>query len=352
MNRPYISFVIFSRNDAYVPDQLTRQQASLDILMAQLEDHRLESEIIIVEWNPPQDRAPLGEALRFPHRHPMVTARIITVAPEYHSRYLYADKRPMHASVAINVGLRRSRGDFLLPRAQDLFYSEPVVEFLARRQLSTDKSYRCERYDVAPAVLESLSSDRLLFLQACDRHIVQYRSSDWAKDIPGIPFLHMGCAGDFLLLARERWEEIRGFREAPDVYSLDDDLFAAVAAHSVGAKESMLAEDCRVYKIHHSANHSERIKFMAPSLVYAMLPLFRKIFGERLRRNLSFVLNFPKRRMTDAEGVVFDSIEKCFMPVARRWSRGIGPFYLNDENWGLAGVNLPQTVLCKADWDR
>jgi hypothetical protein len=91
---------------------------------------------------------------------------------------------------------------------------------------------------------------------------------------------------------------------------------------------------------------------MAPSFVYWLLPTFRKLFGERLRRQISFALNFPKRRMTDAEGVVFDSIERAFLPTARRWTRGIGPFYLNDEDWGLAGVDLPETVVCKATWDQ
>jgi hypothetical protein len=352
MNHPYVSFVTMSRNDAYVPDQLTRQQASLDMLITQLEDYCLESEIIIVEWNPPRDRDYLKEVLRFPQGSTVVTVRIITVPPEYHVKYLHADKRPMHASVAINVGIRRSRGSFVLPWAQDVFYSEPVVEFLARKELSADKSYRCERYDIDPVVLADLLSDRAKFLLACSQHVVRYQSSDWCTDLPGVTPLHMSCAGDFLLLARECWEEIRGLREAPDVYSLDDDILAAVAAHSSGAREFMMTTDCRVYKIHHHANHQGRIQYMAPSFLYRILPIFRKTFGERLRRRLSLLLNFPKRRMTDAEGVVFDSVERSFLPTAQRWSKGIGPFYLNNEQWGLAGVDRAECVLCKAGWER
>jgi len=349
---PYISFVIWSRNDDYVEDLLSRFQASLDVLMEQLERRRIASEIVIVEWNPPPERLPLRQALQFPQASDAVTVRVITVGADYHHRYRYADKRPIHCSVAMNVGIRRARGRFLLPRAQDVFYSEAVATFLAEQTLSDGDVYRCDRHDVAPEVLNQLSLGTAIFLESCGRNIVRYHDSEWNAHLPGVPRLHVGSPGDFLLMARQYWFAIRGFHETPDVCSLDDDVFALHAAHGAGAREVVLPDACRIYKIAHHSITRERVEPIYSPILEHLRDAARVVLNKGIRHHFCRIFNVPRRRVKNLDGVLFDSFERSFLPVAQRWARGIGPFYLNDENWGLADADLPETVLCKADWDR
>ena len=66
---PYLSIVICSRNDNHGGNMLRRMQVSISGLLEQLEKHRIESELILVDWNPPADKPLLKEthsmAIRF-----------------------------------------------------------------------------------------------------------------------------------------------------------------------------------------------------------------------------------------------------------------------------------------------
>ena len=53
---PYLSIVITSRNDEHGYNALQRMQVSLSGLLEQLEKHKIESELILVDWNRPADR--------------------------------------------------------------------------------------------------------------------------------------------------------------------------------------------------------------------------------------------------------------------------------------------------------
>lgn len=53
---PYISFIGFARNDDYISGRAEKHNASLNFLLQQLKDFKIPSEIILVEWNYPEDR--------------------------------------------------------------------------------------------------------------------------------------------------------------------------------------------------------------------------------------------------------------------------------------------------------
>lgn len=62
---PYLSFVITSRNDGESSDfSVTRLQLFVDHLLTQVQRYKLRSELIIVEWNPPQDKASLQDVMK------------------------------------------------------------------------------------------------------------------------------------------------------------------------------------------------------------------------------------------------------------------------------------------------
>lgn len=351
MATPYISFVVWTRNDDYVDDQLRRQQASLDVLMEQMDHHQLASEIIIVEWNPPADRPSLMAALSIPSSTRSVSVRFITAPPDYHRKYAYWDKRGIHSSVAINVGIRRARGRFVLPRGQDVFYSEALTKFLSETSLSPDCVYRCSRYDVDPGVLDAVTKGAPSFLDVCAENVVLHHDSDWCADLPDVPNLHMGSPGDFLLMSSERWHVIRGFRESSDVCSLDDDNLVLHAAHGSGAKQVLLDDECRVYKPAHDSISRIRLGQVYSPLLLLARDVARLMAPKRLRHRFCEAFNVPKRTVRDLDGAVFDSFERSFLPIARRWAKGIGPFHLNEPDWGLAGASLHETTVCRGDWD-
>ena len=53
---PYLSIVGWTRNDGYTANYAPRTTHAIGVLARQLEAHRVPSEVVVVEWNPPADR--------------------------------------------------------------------------------------------------------------------------------------------------------------------------------------------------------------------------------------------------------------------------------------------------------
>jgi hypothetical protein len=65
-------------------------------------------------------------------------------------------------------------------------------------------------------------------------------------------FLHTNGCGDFTLLAREKWLDLRGYPEW-DIFSMNIDSAFCFAAHYGGAQEEVLADPLRIYHIEHGS---------------------------------------------------------------------------------------------------
>lgn len=171
MSSPYISVVVAARNDDEGGNMLRRMQAFLNAWIGQSNKYELQSEIIIVEWNPPADRPRLIESLRWPaDKHPC-EVRVIEVPREVHRRFENADAISLHQMVAKNVGIRRARGEFVLATNPDIIFSGELMQFLAERRLERRRMYRVDRHDVASEISTDGTVDELLAL--CNRHILR-----------------------------------------------------------------------------------------------------------------------------------------------------------------------------------
>jgi hypothetical protein len=148
VERPYLSIVAATRNDNHGGDLNRRSEIFIKGVVAQAIRFQLPTELILVEWNPPDDRPPLREAFNWPESNPWCEIRIITVPPSVHRRYRYSDRLPMFQMIAKNVGVRRARGDFILQTNVDILFSDELFEFLAKRRLLPGVLYRCDRIDV------------------------------------------------------------------------------------------------------------------------------------------------------------------------------------------------------------
>src|SRR5262249_58306587 len=164
---PYLSVVAAARNDDHGGNLLRRMQAFVNAWIGQCKRHALDSELILVEWNPPKDREPLLRALRWPKYLGPCRVRILTVPEEVHRRYKHAEALPLYQMMAKNVGIRRARGQFVLATNIDIIFSDELMAFLAQRRLEDGRMYRIDRYDVMSEVPVDGSVDEQLAYCRC-----------------------------------------------------------------------------------------------------------------------------------------------------------------------------------------
>ncbi len=139
-------------------------------LAAQADRFCVPIELIMVEWNPPPEKPGLAQALIWTETE-WVESRIIQVPAELHRRYKHSEGLPLYQMIAKNVGIRRSRGEFVLATNIDLLFSDELFEFLADRRLSPGKMYRVDRWDADENVpLEATIDEQLAY---CATHLLR-----------------------------------------------------------------------------------------------------------------------------------------------------------------------------------
>jgi glycosyltransferase involved in cell wall biosynthesis/GT2 family glycosyltransferase len=273
-DRPKISFVFAVHDPEYGGGLLASTQRHIDALIAFANRSRLRCEIIIVEWNPRQDRARFRESLRWPDDLGHVDLRFIEVPPELHRALPNADRIPIFEYIAKNVGLRRARGQFLLATNPDLFFSPALMRWLARTALSPERFYRIDRRDLSEEIPSHLSLSRQLRFSA--RHVGHVHAlfgSYRPGDTDGIrrlrdeydrsmhdqtgeaDGLHRNAAGDFFLMDREWWNRLRGY---PELYThAHIDAILCWMASSAGVVQEILPSHSRLFhQAHHRASHA------------------------------------------------------------------------------------------------
>jgi hypothetical protein len=168
---PYLSLVVTARNDDHGGNLLGRMQAFVNGWLKQARRYGISSELIIVEWNPPEGRPRLAQALRWPEDSGPCTVRIIEVSPELHSRYPHGSALPLYQMIGKNVGIRRARGKFVLATNIDILFSSELMEFFAKQSLDPGRMYRMDRHDVMSDV--PVDGDPEEQLAYCRDHVIR-----------------------------------------------------------------------------------------------------------------------------------------------------------------------------------
>jgi hypothetical protein len=127
-------------------------------------------------------------------------------------------------------------------------------------------------------------------------------------------FLHTNACGDFTLLAREQWFDLRGYAEM-DLFSMNLDSLFCFAAHHGGACEEMLSDPMRIYHIEHGSGSGWTPEGQA------------KLFERIAAKGLSFLSN-----------------EEVLAMAAQMRQLG-APMIFNHEDWGLSAFTLKETVV-------
>ncbi|HEV8415707.1 MAG TPA: FkbM family methyltransferase [Bryobacteraceae bacterium] len=127
-------------------------------------------------------------------------------------------------------------------------------------------------------------------------------------------FLHTNGCGDFTLLAREKWFDLRGYPEW-DIFSMNIDSVFCFTAHYGGAREEVLAEPMRIYHIEHGSGSG-------------WTPEGQKSLFDRIA----------------AKGIpILDNEDVLQWGAQMR--RLNSPMIFNEGNWGLKDLTLEETVL-------
>jgi hypothetical protein len=145
--QPYLSLVVTTRNDDHGGDPLRRLRALVSSFDEQCRRTGLSAEVVVVEWNPAPAKPSVRELLSLPAQ-PACDYRFIEVPPQCHDALRHADALPLFQMIAKNVGIRRSRGRFVLATNIDILLSSTLVEHLAAQTLVPDVLYRVDRHDV------------------------------------------------------------------------------------------------------------------------------------------------------------------------------------------------------------
>ena len=189
---PYLSLVVTARNDDHGGNLLARMQAFTSGWIAQARRHRIPSELILVEWNPPPDRPRLAEALQWPQDFGPCQVRILEVPSELHRRYAHADALPLYQMIAKNVGIRRARGRFVLATNIDLLFSSELADYLAQQRLQPGRMYRIDRHDVLNQVPTDAPMEEQLAY--CRTHLIRINVREGTYNVSpeGRPVLSAG----------------------------------------------------------------------------------------------------------------------------------------------------------------
>ncbi len=219
--KPYLSVVITGRNDGYGENFLLRLNTFIKSLDHQIRYNPYVLEIILVEWNPPEDTLGLVEVV---HRPRNCFLRVITVPKEVHDTY--DAETPMLEYAAKNVGIVRARGEFVLVTNPDIIMSDFIVRGLSQKILEKDTFYRTDRYDYYGNGIENVSPENYMkfalgntfnaqLLYATARITPQARVSiftlPYQDDSSGR--IHTNACGDFILASKEAFFNIGGLWE-------------------------------------------------------------------------------------------------------------------------------------------
>jgi len=348
---PYLSLVIPTRNDEYPSNTVLVQGKCLGMLQRQLEESKIDSEILIIEYNPDPARPSLASSLQAaPGRH--VTIRVIQVEPRLHQRFLLHREVPFHQTCAINAGLRRSRGKFFVYRAADHIYSEQLIRFLASRKLREDTIYRCDRVNVNEEVFDSATLQDWDTISSIFSGNEAFRFTPRALD-PSyrIPDLYVDASGDFLLMARALWMRIAGLREERHPFFLDHDSLALHAAYSLCKNQQTLDGSCCVYKRDHAQKTTQRLQPHWSPRAKRWHKMLAARYSQTVQTASQILFNYPSRHDARHPAYRLDSFERHFVWPAFVWARGYGGTRQNRGRWGLKGIELPETVLSRGAWD-
>jgi hypothetical protein len=126
-------------------------------------------------------------------------------------------------------------------------------------------------------------------------------------------FLHLYACGDFQLMARENWFDVRGYAEL-DQFSFHLDSILSYAANHLGIEEEVLSDPMRIYHIEHGIGSG-------------WTPEGHNTLMDRINKQ-------------GIENITFTDLALMVAQMRRLHA----PMIFNLDNWGMAELNLTEII--------
>lgn len=168
--------------------------------------------------------------------------------------------------------------------------------------------------DVIPSVKKPAAKNSALLLKSNTGSLADL-VTDRLTNAKGLANVHMNTCGDFTLMAKEHWFQIKGYPEL-EMYSMHIDSLGCHAAVNAGLEEVVLEDPMRIYHIEHGTGSGWTPEGEA------------KLFGRMKERGIP-VIEFHQLVQW-----ITDMREK-------------GPIEFNNDDWGLAKYDLKETRIGK-----
>jgi len=221
---PYLTLVFTGRNDDFGGDFNGRFFRALRFNHARLTEAGISHEFVFVEWRPLDDRPYLATVLvREFADLDAIRIRGFVVDAAYHDALSLNPRLQFQEFIAKNVGIRRARGRFVLTTNTDIYLGRGVVEYLSAQTLAPRVLYRAARFD-----LRDHTDDNPLDWATL------HDERNWEETNPIKPPYFTNASGDFLLLDRATYHELRGFNEVYRNAKIHMDGNFCVKAHASG----------------------------------------------------------------------------------------------------------------------
>jgi hypothetical protein len=243
--KPYLSIVMGIGGNTS-NGVLERFAASTAVTVSLVEKFGLTTEIVVVIWNAKDLHIKLGDVMSL-----ACPVRVIYTG-DLHSKvpnpygFKYFEWYPK------NIGIRRSRGEFVLSTNPDDIFSVELISHIAERKLKHGYFYRVNRHDrrngqtfriCYPTGGHSPDESEEQIRKPCSP-----LAAPWSEDM-----LHYSAAGDFTLMSKNDWFMIHGNPEREYNDSVDGQTL--YLAHLKGMKQIVLP-----YPIYHP-DHERTLNF-------------------------------------------------------------------------------------------
>jgi hypothetical protein len=245
-----LSIVVAGRNDDYAEGFLHRYHCFLSHLAQQVSQLTASVEVIVVDWNPPEDTHRLSEGLGFLALPPNLALKFIEVPASIHRSLENSAHIPLFEYRAKNVGIRRASGEFVLATNPDVLFNDELLQFICQEPLLEDGYYRAERHNFSrrlsihnsPAENLDLAADSITFSSLFQPHQGERQTVVEGDRI-------FGHAGDFWLAHRSVWSDLFGYREFMTSGHMDSII--CLEAIEQGYRQWVLPSKMRVYHQNH-----------------------------------------------------------------------------------------------------
>ena len=210
MNAPFLSIVMIGRNDAYISDYLYRLSSTILFWQKGFKESKKSFEIVLVDWG---SKTPLSKDLiPLVEGHEQIPLRIIEVPPAKVAQY--SKGKNFYSTLAVNVGVRRAKGEFILFTGTDTLMPIFSLETLIRKLQKSNtkcfdlkKSYlHVPRYNIPFDIVQRQPSTEEWEIQS------ELLTENLIPEAPGSTFLGGFAGGQ--LMHRKLWMECQGYNEA------------------------------------------------------------------------------------------------------------------------------------------